>query len=197
MPDDGLSETRQGAQWKGGGPGLAPHGNGPHGAACAGRSHPHRMDPRLLVYVLAVLLHVLFLAAWFGLGLRLAAQARTAVAAEPAAGAAFAADGSRTVALMGIFVVLGYAFALAAFFANGGFAAYTPPYHMAVGLGLALVAVHWLLVRPAWARLRATVGGAEAQAARGRIAMGVGIGHLLWLVLLVLMFWDRLVLAAE
>jgi hypothetical protein len=147
-------------------------------------------------YLLAVLLHVLFLGAWFGLGLRLAAQGRTASAAEPAAGAALAADGGRVVALMGAFVVLGYAAALVAFFANGGFAAYTWPYHTAIGLGAVLVAVHWLLVRPAWARLRATVGGAEAAAARGRVAMAVGVGHLTWFALLVLMFWDRFTAAA-
>jgi hypothetical protein len=159
------------------------------------------MDQLPLVYVLAALLHVLFFAAWFGLGLRLAGQARTAVAAEPAAGAALALDGSRTVALMGVFVVLGYAFALAAFFAGPRFAAqgfggYDWPYHASLTLGLGLVAVQWLLVRPAWARLRATVGGPEAAAARGRVAMGVGIGHLTWLVLLVLMFWDNFAAAA-
>jgi hypothetical protein len=154
------------------------------------------MDQLPLVYVLAVLLHVLFFGAWFGLGLRLAGLARTAVAAEPAAGAALAADGSRTVALMGAFALLGYVCAVGAFFANGGFASYTTPYHMALGLGAVLVAVQWLLVRPAWARLRATVGGAEAAAARGRVAMAVGVGHLTWFALLVLMYWDRFVAAA-
>ena len=155
------------------------------------------MDQLPLVHVSAVFLHVLFFAAWFGLGLRLAGHARTAVAAEPAVGAALAADGSRTVALMGVFVLLGYAFALAAFFANGGFASYGPVYHAALGLGLVLVAVQWLLVRPAWARLRATVGGPEASGARGRIAMAVGVGHLTWLVLLVLMFWNSFTAAAS
>ncbi|HLT45981.1 MAG TPA: hypothetical protein VK002_02020, partial [Rubricoccaceae bacterium] len=67
-----------------------------------------------LIALLFVLLHVLFFGAWFGLGLRLSGQGRTAVAAEPAAGAALAADGSRTVRLMNVFVLLGYAFALAA-----------------------------------------------------------------------------------
>jgi hypothetical protein len=155
------------------------------------------MDALPFVYALAALLHVLFFAAWFGLGLRLAGQARTAVAAEPAAGAALALDGSRTVSLMGVFVVLGYAFALAAFFARGGFVAYGPAYHAALGLGLVLVAVQWLLIRPSWARLRATVGGPEAAAARGRIAMATGVGHLTWLVLLALMFWDDFAGAAR
>lgn len=159
------------------------------------------MDPMPLVFALALFLHVLFFAAWFGLGLRLAGQARATVAAVPASGAALAADGSRTVALMGVFVLLGYAFAIVAFFANPkftarGFAGHDWPYHAALLLGLALVAVQGLLVRPAWARLRATVGSPEADAARGRIAMGVGMGHLLWLVLLVLMFWDNFVAAA-
>jgi hypothetical protein len=154
------------------------------------------MNPLALVYVLAVLLHVLFFAAWFGLGLRLAGQARTAAAAEPTGAAALALDGSRTVGLMGVFVALGYLAALTAFFASPRFAAegfrgYDWPYHASLTLGLALVAAQWLLVRPAWARLRATVGSPEADAARGRVAMGVGIGHLLWLLLLLLMFWDN------
>ena len=50
-------------------------------------------------------------------------------------------------------------------------------------------------MRPAWARLRATVGAPEADKARGRVAMGVGIGHLTWLVLLVLMYWNRIAVA--
>jgi len=149
-----------------------------------------------LIALLFVLLHVLFFGAWFGLGLRLSGQGRTAVAAEPAAGAALAADGSRTVGLMNVFVLLGYAFALAAFFTRGGFSTYTTPYHIALTLGLVLVAVQWLLVRPAWARLRATVGGDEADAARGRVAMAAGVGHLVWLVLLVLMYWSRFAAAA-
>jgi hypothetical protein len=149
-----------------------------------------------LVSLLAILLHVLGFGAWFGLGLRLGGQARTAAVAEPAAGATLAADGSRTVGLMNVLVLIGYAFALVAFFTRGGFATYTVPYHIALTLGLVLVAVQWLLVRPAWARLRATVGGAEADRARGRVALAVGIGHLTWAVLLVLMYWTRFAAAA-
>ena len=150
------------------------------------------MQPLPFIHYLCVLLHVLSFGAWFGLGLRLAGASRTAAAAEPAAGALLAADGSRTVAMMNLFVLLGYGFALAAFFTGGGFSAHTTPYHMALGLGLVLVLIQWLLVRPAWARLRATIGGAEAGAARGRVAMAVGLGHLTWTVLIVLMYWDRL-----
>src|SRR5690606_6268439 len=123
-------------------------GNGPRRAACLARlppAIPSHQPLRLmdLLALLAVLLHVLFFGAWLGLGLRLAGVGRTAVAAEPAAGAALAADGSRTVGLMNVFVVLGYLFALVAFFLRGGFSAYTMPYHLALMLGLVLVAVQW------------------------------------------------------
>ncbi|MDX1420099.1 MAG: hypothetical protein R3181_09040 [Rubricoccaceae bacterium] len=155
------------------------------------------MDLLYVVYLLGLLLHVLSFGAWFGLGLRLGGQARTVADAEPAGAALLAADGSRTIALMNGFVLLGYAAALAAFFASPQFAAegmggHAWPYHLALTLGLVLVAVQWALIRPAWARLRATVGAPEADRARGRVAMAMGLGHLTWFVLLVLMYWERL-----
>lgn len=156
------------------------------------------MDILYLVYLLGLLLHVLSFGAWFGLGLRLGGQARTIANAEPAPAALLAADGSRTVTLMNLFVLLGYGAALTAFFSSpkfvaGGMGGHTWPYHLALTLGLVLVAVQWVLIRPAWARLRGSVGGAEADGARGRVAMAVGLGHLTWLVLFLLMYWDRLV----
>lgn len=160
------------------------------------------MAALVLLFQIAVILHIVCFAAWFGLGLRLPRQSRTLLDAEPAASALLAADGAQTVRAMTTFVVLGYGFALVAFFTNPtfintGMAAYGWPYHTALLLGLLLVGVHFLLVRPGWNRLRGSLGAPETEAARKRLAMGMGLGHTLWLVLLVLMFWEaRLVPAA-
>ena len=155
------------------------------------------MAALVLLFVIALILHVACFAAWFGLGLGLTRQSRTVLAAEPAVGVVLAAEGTRTIKLMTLFVVLGYVFALIAFFSNTrfvnvGMAAYDWPYHTALTLGLLLVVVHLLLVRPGWNRLQASVGVPTAEAARKRLAMGLGIGHALWLTLLALMFWYRL-----
>lgn len=140
----------------------------------------------LLLKNVAVLLHVITAAAWFGLGLRLAAQARTVASAEPSVAAALGSDGARTVSMMGLFSVLTLVFALVAFFAGGGFATYGPEYHTSLLLIVVLVGLQYGLIRPSWDKL---VAGDTS--ARGRVAMGTGIGHLLWLVILVLMFWPQ------
>jgi len=145
---------------------------------------------------LFIVLHVITAAAWFGMGLRLAAQARTVVGLERSAALALADDTARTVRFMSIFVVMTLVFSYAAFFLGGGFSGYSGRYHFhaAVLLIVLLVVVQYGLVQPAWTRLQGAVaGGGNAEGLQKRVAMGVGIGHLLWLVLLVIMFWERLV----
>lgn len=148
-----------------------------------------------LKYVFTIL-HIVTAAAWFGLALRLTGQARAALAAGGPAGHALADDGARTIRLMGIFIVLTVAFAYATFGIGTSLVQYAPNYHIALSLILVLVAVQFALIRPGWKRLQQALGGdGDAVAARKRVAMGVGIGHLLWFVLLILMFWDRLAAA--
>lgn len=158
------------------------------------------MSALTLLYVFGIVLHLIFFAAWFGLALPLVGRARAALAAEPSAGTLLLNDGARTIRLMSIFVVLGYVLALVTFAArvlpDGGFAVYGWPYHTAITLGLVLVIVQFALIRPAWKGLQASLGSPDADTARKRLAMGVGLGHTLWLVLVVLMFWDRLAAAA-
>jgi len=143
-----------------------------------------------------VLLHVITAAAWFGLGLRLAGQARTVLEESGAARTALAADGARSVWLMNVFMILTLVFSLGAFIAGGHFEAYGPVYHSSVTLIVILTLVQFLLIRPGWNALQANADPeagdeAAAESGRKRVAMGTGIGHLLWLVLLVLMFWNR------
>jgi hypothetical protein len=140
----------------------------------------------LLLKWVFVILHIVTAAAWFGLALPLSRRARLVAAGGPAAGA-LAEEGERTIKLLGIFAVLTLVFSLVAFLIGGGFGAYGPQYHTSLLLILVLIGVHYGVVRPGWNALSA--GDASGQK---RVAMGVGIGHMLWLVILVLMFWIRL-----
>ncbi len=151
----------------------------------------------MTVYLLKwtfVLLHIITAAAWFGLGLRLAGRARTILDVGGERGAALAEDGGRSVWLMNIFVVLTLVFSLAAFIAGGHFATYGPAYHSAVTLIVLLTLDQLFVIRPGWDALQSALGSgddAAAESARKKVAIGTGVGHLLWLILLGLMFVDR------
>ncbi|MFB6098989.1 MAG: hypothetical protein ABEK84_07755 [Salinibacter sp.] len=145
-----------------------------------------------------VVLHIITAAAWFGLGLRIAGRARTVVSLGGEAGAALASDGQASVRQMNIFAVLTFLFSIGAFIAGGHFSAYGPVYHTSLTLIVLLTADQLFVIRPGWNALRAAVadGGASpdaeaAEAARKKVAIGTGVGHLLWLVMLVLMLWNR------
>ena len=141
-----------------------------------------------------ILLHIITAAAWFGMGLRLAAQARLVLKLDRPAALALADDTGRTVRFMGFFIVLTLVFAFATFVVGSiGPVRYGGQYHTAMTLIVVLVAIQYFLVQPGWKELRGAVeAGTDAEAFRKRVAMGVGMGHLLWFVLLVLMFWDKL-----
>jgi predicted ferric reductase len=80
---------------------------------------------------------------------------------------------------------------------GGGFAVYSPAYHTSLLLILFIILDQFLLIRPGWNGLQAALAGPSgteeaADGFRKRIAMGVGVGHLMWLIILVLMFWNQL-----
>lgn len=142
----------------------------------------------LLLKNVLVILHIITAAAWFGLALPITRRARLVAAGGPESGA-LAEEGAHIVKLLGVFSVLTLVFAFAAFsvgISAGG--AYGWPYHTALLLILVLIGVQFGIVRPGWKALPA------ADAVK-RVAMGIGIGHLLWLVILVLMFWVQLTAA--
>ena len=139
-----------------------------------------------LVHTVVIALHVLFAASWFGLGLALPALSRAALAGG-------APGGERVVTMMTASVLLFYAFAVLNWTLGMGLGydvVYNAwPYHASLTLGLVLVAAQLLLVRPGWQKL---TGGAEtAEAGRKRVMAGVGVGHLTWLVIFVLMYVGR------
>ncbi len=137
-----------------------------------------------------VLLHVITAAGWFGLALSIGGMARKAAAG---AGAPVLEEGAKTIKLMGIFIVLTFVFGLVAFLLGGGFGGYGPQYHTSLSLIVILIAIQYGMIAPSWRKL--SMGHASAASARKRIGMGVGIGHLLWLITLILMFWNHYPLA--
>lgn len=151
----------------------------------------------LLKWIL-VILHIITAAAWFGLGLRLTGQARAVLERTGNAQTALADDGQESVRLMNIFIVLTLLFSIGAFIAGGHFAYYGPAYHSAVTLIVVLTLVQLFVIRPGWATLQSHAGTTDAnddamESAKTRVAIGTGVGHLIWLVLLGLMFANRLV----
>lgn len=144
-----------------------------------------------LLHTLAIALHILFAAAWFGLGLALPALSRAALAGG-------VPQGDRVVAMMTGSVLLFYAFAVVNWTLGmqlGFELQYNAwPYHTSLSLGLVLVAVQLLLIRPGWRKL--TSGGEHAERGRKRVMAGIGVGHLTWLVIFVLMYVGRGVIGA-
>jgi hypothetical protein len=152
-----------------------------------------------MIFSILVTLHIITAAAWFGLGLRLAGRARAVLAQGGEAGIALANDGAATVRQMNIFAILTLVFSLGAFVAGGHFAVYGPLYHTSVTLIVLFAADQLFVIRPGWKALQTVVTGDGApslgadavDAARKKVAIGTGVGHLLWVVMLVLMLWNR------
>ena len=139
-----------------------------------------------LVHTVTIALHVLFAAAWFGLGLALPALARAALSGGAPNGERVITQMNGSVALFYVFAVLNWTLGMQL----GYELQYNAwPYHFSLTLGLVLVGVQFLLIRPGWAKL--TAGPETAEAGRKRIMAGIGIGHLTWLVIFVLMYVGR------
>jgi len=144
-----------------------------------------------IVHALLVMLHVITAAAWFGIALRLGAQGRKVASYgddNHETRLALAAEGSHSVRLMGIFLLLTFVFSMGILALGGGYPDQTQ-YHIASALIVVLIATHYFLIRPAWMRLSSDSDSAKGAAKR--LVMGVGMGHLIWLTLIVLMFWNR------
>lgn len=132
-----------------------------------------------------VVLHIITAAAWFGLGLRLGVQARVVAGGGAAA---LAKDAGRSVRFMNIFIVLTLVFALGALLTASGTVLRQWQYHVSLLLILVLNGIQFLAIRPGWKNL---TGDGDPESARKRVAIGTGIGHFTWLVILVLMFWTE------
>lgn len=141
---------------------------------------------------LFVLLHIITAAGWFGLALGFGSIARRAAAET---GAALVAEGTKSVKLMNVFAVLTFAFGLLAFLLGGGFAVYGPNFHTSLLLILILVVVQYAMIGAGWKLISGRTDNGSSGKARKRVSAGIGIGHLIWLVVLILMLWTRFPLA--
>jgi len=149
-----------------------------------------------MIVTLLIILHVITASAWFGLSLRLGNQAKFAATGQPAV----AMDGSRTMALMGIMLIATFIFSMTLLVVGGGYPGLIQ-YHIASALIVVLLALQFMGLRPSWSKLSNAVNsgplgddasdGVSSRLSR-KISMFAGIGHLIWLILLVLMFWNRL-----
>jgi hypothetical protein len=166
-------------------------------------SHFHQQptDP-IVAYLLKwifVVLHIITAAAWFGIGLRLTAWARKTSGLTGEAAEVMAEDGQRSVKLMTVFIVLTAVFSIAAFVLGGHFKFYGPAYHASLLLIILLVADQLFVIRPGWNSLHeAVTSRADSSAlasATKQVAIATGVGHLMWLVTLVLMFWSQFMAA--
>ncbi|PSQ95353.1 MAG: hypothetical protein BRD55_10835 [Bacteroidetes bacterium SW_9_63_38] len=148
----------------------------------------------MLIKWIFVLLHIITAAAWFGIGIRLTGQARSVLEHDGDARRALVDEGSQSVRLMNVFIVLTLVFSLSAFVAGGHFATYGPAYHSAVTLIVLLTIDQLWIIRGGWSALDEAVDTSDTNAlasAKKRVAIGTGVGHLLWLVLLGLMFVNQ------
>ncbi len=144
-----------------------------------------------LLHTTLILCHIVTAAAWFGMALRLGAHARLVVSLQGEGALTAANDGVKAIRWMGVWILLTWLFSIGSLMLGGGYPGQYQ-YHTAAMLIFILVVVQYSLIRPAWNGLReAVVAGAERKPFGKRVAITTGIGHLLWFVLLLLMFWNR------
>lgn len=144
------------------------------------------------MYNLLLILHVSCAALWLGGPLFLGRVVRTTAAlGQPAFKA-----GAELVDRMALYTGIGTAGVLATgiglIFAVGGMGAIHFTFHIALLLGLIATGLAWGLLKPTAGKLVAAASAADFSAdkvepIRKRLAMAVGITHLIWLVCLVLM----------
>lgn len=141
-----------------------------------------------LVHTLVLATHVLFAAAWFGLGLAMPSLVRAIKTPEDAKGA-------KVMSAMNGSVVIFYLAAVANWVIGrrlGFEIQYNHwAYHVALTLGLILVIVQFVLIRRGWNTLAANAGTPAADAGRKQLKMGIGIGHAVWMALFILMYIGR------
>lgn len=139
-------------------------------------------------------IHILFAAVWFGSGLTIASDAKAALAARENGGELLMEKATKAFqrSFAGLILTFGSGFGL--IFAMGGFKVVHKNVHMVMALTLLAVLLRAALAAPALARVRKGVSGseedaAEADAAKRKLAMALGIEHLLFLVGLAMMVY--------
>jgi len=146
----------------------------------------------LLLQIL-IFFHVITASAWFGMALRLASQGRKVRTMHTEGTIVLAQEALHTVQQMGLFLVLTFVFSMGVLVLGGGYSGQFQ-YHLASLLIVILMIVQFFLIRPTWHEiLTALEAGNDPQTLITRATIGTGTGHLLWIALLLLMFWNRFV----
>lgn len=145
------------------------------------------------LYAGLLLIHVTFAAALFGGTLFLTGMCRRGLAAGDGALRHAAGEAGRVNALAKISAILTFLSGFGLIFAVGGFKAVSPRIHTAMLIMLIAIGFSAAVMGPAVKKLQAAAGEvvdrAAAEAAIKKLAMGSGVLHTLWLVLLILMVW--------
>ena len=148
----------------------------------------------MILYVVLLTLHIAFAALIFGVPLGLAGGLRRAQGSGPEALRHAAQDAKRRDNITGMAAVLTLLSGLALVFERGGFAVLSTNFHIALSLMIAALVFGFSWMRPNTAKLvQATqqepIDTEGAEKAIKRLAMGGGILHSAWAVLLVLMIY--------
>ncbi|NKB67316.1 MAG: hypothetical protein GKR89_09675 [Candidatus Latescibacteria bacterium] len=148
----------------------------------------------MILYVILLVLHITFAAVLFGGSLGLVGNLRRALASGPEALRHAAEDAKRRDAIAGISAMLTLLTGFALVFERGGFAVLSTNFHIAITLMIVAIVFAFAWMKPSTARLVKAVGQdpidtAGAEQAVKKLAMGSGILHAAWLVLLVLMVY--------
>ena len=145
--------------------------------------------------VLWRVLHILFVAAWFGMSVSIGADAKRAINnADSKGGELMIERASKNFGMSFAAMLLTFGSGLALLFAKGGFSAVNPKIHMGLGMTLIAIVFRGALAIPAFGKIKKGVaaGGSDAEEAKkktGLLSMALGIEHLLWLVTLLLMLY--------
>ncbi len=145
-------------------------------------------------YVILVVLHITSAALAFGATIGGTGAIRRAMPLGHAAMLSAAREDSRRGGFATVGALLTLAFGLALIFYRGGFKVVTPNYHAALGFMVIELGVIFVMLKPAGQKLVAyleankTPDTGVVSGHIKKIAMWSGITHLLWLIMLYLMF---------
>jgi hypothetical protein len=146
----------------------------------------------MVVNAILLTLHVCFATVAFGAALTAPSLVRRSLELGGDAMKLAAGDAAKRVNMSGGAAGGTLVLGVILIFYRGGMGAISPSIHIALTLMLGFLGVIYGLARPATKRLVAAADAGDAAAA-GEALSGMsrflGIGHLLWLVMLVLMFY--------
>lgn len=141
-----------------------------------------------------VIVHVTLAAVVFGAPLGAVSAAKRALAVNPEAFKLAASEVDRRGKLTSISAILLLLSGVGLILAYGGFGVVSKNFHIALTVMLAAIAFSFAWMKPNSAKLLAAAEAQPtdkdaAQVALKKLAMGSGILHAIWLVLLVLMYF--------